>query len=130
MTVWDSCGCRSAAQRNPHPAVRLWPWRSQPFVELLDVAHGVAGVPDRRPFDLIRDCLPLRVQEFELGHHRLCDALPDCRLTRTQYLNRQVVAPAAGVQPGLHELLLLCRGIDPYFPRLLSGSAGVRASGS
>ena len=108
---------------------------SQLFVEPLDVAHGAAGVPHRCPFHLIGHCIPFRVQAGYVGHYCLGYALPIGRDSGAEYLNCKVVGPPAGVKPSFYRQLLLGCGIDPaarapYLPRLLCGSAGVRAYGS
>ena len=99
-------------------------------IEGLDVAHGPAGVPHRRPFHLVRYRLPLGMQHLQLRHHHASDVSPRCRYARLQNLNRQVVGPATRVQPGRYHGLLLLVRIDPYPARLPLGSAGVRASGN
>ena len=99
-------------------------------VALLDVAHRQARVPHRRPLHLVGNVSPLGMQQFQLRHHHTGDVPPRCRYARLQNLNRQVVGPAAGFQPGgYHGLLLLVR-VDPDPARLPLGSVGVRASGN
>ena len=103
---------------------------SQDFIELLDVAHGPAGVADGGTFHLIRNRVPLRVPAFQLGHHPGSNSFPRRGSAAFENLNGQVVDPPAGVKPGSYRQLLLGRRIDSYLPRLLPGSAGVHACGS
>ena len=92
-------------------------------VEGLDVAHGPAGVPDRGSFHLVGNVSPLGMQQFQLRHHYTGDVLPHRRYARLQNLNRQVVGPAAGVQPGGDGHLLCAVRIDLNPVRLLACSA-------